>query len=209
MNTSENSKIIENKIENLTNNFNRFTNIFKWSSLASRSCVDFLDVITNILLLCDSEKGLVKTSLEGGETKEVDLFSNLKTVALRVLKIFIVTGIFKKYKENMNENALFHEKTEGIFKILIDNIRRYGGEQANSRKSRKIAAVIDVLGLACVHGGDKGIICVHVYVYVFVYIYIFTYLYIDLYTYILYIHIYIFYYHKYQNSFTLYGIFYY
>jgi hypothetical protein len=84
------------------------------------------------------------------------LFSDLKTVALRVFKDFFATGIYKKYKENITENIVFHEKIDGIFKILLENVRLYGGELANSRMSRKTAAMIDVLGCACVNGGDKG-----------------------------------------------------
>jgi hypothetical protein len=100
--------------------------------------------------------GLVKSNVEGAETKEVDLFSDLKTVTLRVFKDFLATGIFKKYKENMNEIIIFHEKIDGVFKILLENVRLYGGDLANSRMSRKTAAMIDVLGCACVNGGDKG-----------------------------------------------------
>jgi hypothetical protein len=103
-----------------------------------------------------NEIGLVKTSVEGSATKEIDLFSDLKTIALRVLKDFLATGIYKKCKGNMNENNLFHEKIDAIFKILLENVRLYGGEVANNRMSRKIAAAIDVLGCACVNGGNKG-----------------------------------------------------
>lgn len=56
----------------------------------------------------------------------------------------------------MNENIIFHGKIDGIFKILLENVRLYGGDLGNTRMSRKIAAMIDVLGCACVNGGDKG-----------------------------------------------------
>jgi hypothetical protein len=56
-NIMENSMEIESKIENLTNKVDNFSNISKWSALTSRSCVEFLDAITTILLLSDNDKG--------------------------------------------------------------------------------------------------------------------------------------------------------